>query len=144
MTNTQKWVLIFIAAFAILFLLTRITRDDKNELPGDYSFYNDEQTENNESSSQASEAMSVINRVGCVTCHGQDLKGTNMAPGLYNIAEYWDRNGLINYLRNPESYSGNERFEEYKEQYNMIMPAYGNVDVKDLGTIADYLLTLED
>ena len=145
MTNTQKWVALFVAAFAILFFLTRITRDETEELPDDYEFYGGEQNGSAVSAqADGTGPMALITKTGCVTCHGADLKGGNMAPGLYNLTKYWERDGLINYLRNPSSYSGDDRFKEYKEQYNVIMPAYNNIDVKELGVIADYLLSLED
>jgi hypothetical protein len=36
-----------------------------------------------------------------------------------------------------------DRFKDYKAKYpNVIMPSYNNVDVKDLGKIAEYLLQL--
>ena len=65
-----------------------------------------------------------------------------MAPALINIKQHWTRDGLINYLRNPSSYSGDARFDEYRTKYkNIMMPSYGNLDVKDLGKMVEYLLT---
>jgi mono/diheme cytochrome c family protein len=89
-------------------------------------------------------ALSLINRMNCVSCHGVDLKGTKLGPSLYSAKEYWSRDNLINYLRNPSSYSGDDRFEAYKKEYNSIMPSFSNHDVKDLGVVADYLLGLEE
>jgi len=86
----------------------------------------------------------LIQSFGCNNCHGSDLAGTNMGPSLKGLKEFWsNRDNLINYLRNPNSYMDSDRFKEYKAKYpNGIMPSYGNKDVKDLGKIADYLLTL--
>ncbi len=80
---------------------------------------------------------------GCVTCHGNDLTGSKSGPSLKGIKQYWSsRDNLINYLRNPNSYMDSDRFKDYKEKYpGTIMPPYNNKDVKDLGKIADFLLT---
>ena len=61
-----------------------------------------------------------------------------------DIKKYWSRDQLINYLRNPNSFMSSERFQDYKAKYsNVIMPSYTNIDVKDLGKIAEYLLELK-
>ena len=83
----------------------------------------------------------LIANLGCVNCHGSDLNGTNSGPSLKMIKGYWTRDALINYLRSPVSYSRDERFEKYQQQFpNVVMPSFSNVDVKQLGKIADYLL----
>jgi hypothetical protein len=138
MTNAQKWVALFLGLFFLLFILQK-TADDE-EVYEDIDFYGGEEVE----SSPEDNALSLINRMNCVSCHGVDLKGTSIGPGLYSAREYWSRDNLINYLRNPASYSGDDRFEAYKKEYNSIMPSYSNYDVKDLGIIADYLLGLEE
>ena len=81
-----------------------------------------------------------------MSCHGNDLKGRqNLGPGLYNAAEHFNRDELINYLRNPSDYSGDPRFDEYANQFkNIMMPSYDNLEVKDLGKIADYILSLKE
>ncbi|MGK9368265.1 c-type cytochrome [Melioribacter sp. Ez-97] len=135
MTNAQKWLTAFLGIFLALFILGRITQKDETfSLPENY-------TEKTMQSNQELDAMSLIRQTGCVSCHGQNLEGTKIAPALTNIKEHWTRDGLINYLRNPSSYSGDDRFKEYKLKYkNIVMPAYNNMDVKDLGKIADFLL----
>lgn len=86
----------------------------------------------------------MVGNWGCQTCHGQDLKGTVMAPTLMNLAKNYDRDRLINYLRNPNSFMDSDRFKEFKEKYkNIVMPAYNNKDIKELGKVADYLLGLQ-
>lgn len=137
MTNAQKWIAAFLVLFLVLFALSRLTKEEDEYIdePG-YS-------ETFESNEQI-DGLTLINRVGCTSCHGVDLKGSNLAPGLYSAKEYWSRDKLINYLRNPSSYSGDERFEAYKEKYKSIMPSFSNIDVKQLGVIADYLLSLEE
>ncbi|MGK9475497.1 c-type cytochrome [Melioribacter sp. OK-6-Me] len=135
MTNAQKWLTAFFGIFLLLFILGRILQKEETlSLPENYS-------EKTMQSNQELDAMTLIRQNGCVSCHGQNLEGSTIAPALVNIKEHWTRDRLINYLRNPSSYSSDERFKEYKLKYkNIVMPAYNNLDVKDLGKIADFLL----
>ncbi|MFH0736441.1 MAG: cytochrome c [bacterium] len=139
MTNAQKWIAAFLGVFILLFAITKLTQKDESENSGAPA-----QTtmENSNSETEQNEGLALINRAGCINCHGADLKGTQMAPSLVNAKEYWKRESLINYLRNPSSYSSDARFIEYKNKYNSIMPPYQNIDVKDLGKMADYILKL--
>lgn len=136
MTNAQKWILTFLTLFVVLSVITWVT-------------YDNEPASNNmgammqQGDMQENEGLALANKIGCTNCHGGDLKGGNMAPSLVSAKDYWKRNDLINYLRNPESYGNNERILRYKEQYRSVMPAYENIDVKDLGKIADYILNLK-
>ena len=140
MTNAQKWIAAFLGIFLFLFVLSKVTKKNDNYF---------EETENYENKTeepaQEISGLTLINRVGCTNCHGNDLKGTKLAPNLHGVQEFWPtRDALINYLRNPQSYSRDERFEEYKKQYRTMMPAFNNVDIKDLGKIADHILSLEE
>jgi hypothetical protein len=137
MTNAQKWVAVFLVLFVILFIIGKATKEEEGF--GDTDFYG----ESSEAAPELS-GLELIKNVGCMRCHGEDLKGTALAPGLYEAKELFGRNELINYLRNPSAYDGDERFEKYRDKYSStIMPSYANQDVKDLGKIADYLLSLE-
>lgn len=136
MTNAQKWLAAFLGLFIILFLLERIT--NKKEEP---AISENKYAEKTMQSNEEKDGLQLIRENGCTSCHGQNLEGSNIAPALVNIKENWDRDNLINYLRNPSSFS-NEKLKEYRVKYkNIIMPSFGNLDVKDLGKIADYLLT---
>ncbi len=137
MTNAQKWISAFLGLFLILFILGRMTKEEEQLPKMKYD-------SGNQGSEQAGDVdgLTLIKQNGCITCHGQALDGTNMAPALVNIKEHWSRDALINYLRNPSAYDGDKRFEEYRQKYkNIMMPSYGNLDVKDLGKMAEYLLT---
>lgn len=135
MTNTQKWLAAFLGLFIVLFILGRITKP--KEEPITASNY----TEKTMQSNEEKDGLTLIRENGCTSCHGQNLEGSNIAPALVQINKYWDRDKLINYLRNPSSYS-NERLKQYRLKYkNIVMPSFNNLDVKDLGKIADYLLT---
>ncbi|MGQ9798939.1 MAG: c-type cytochrome [Ignavibacterium sp.] len=138
MTKPQIWVATFLFLFIILFLIQKATKT--NEPEKDFSQMGSSmmQQESNENLS----GEQLMNNFGCLNCHGANLEGTPMGPDLVNLKELWSRDNLINYLRNPNSFMSQKRFQEYREKYpNMLMPAYGNKDVKDLGKIADYLLT---
>jgi cytochrome c553 len=134
MSNAQKWIAAFLGLFIILFIIGRVTRkedDTSNTAMGQMTTQ----------TSQDADGKTLIQRSGCVSCHGEDLNGTQVAPALTGLKEHWTRDALINYLRNPSSYNGDKRFDEYRMKYkNAVMPSYGNLDVKDLGKISDYLL----
>lgn len=134
MTNAQKWVAAFLVLFIALFGLSKITENEE-EFVEDVDYYG-------ESTTDVEDGLSMFRKSGCVSCHGADLQGTKVGPALASVKTYWDRDALINYLRNPSAYSGDDRFEAYRNKYkNIVMPAYSNLDVKDLGKMADYLLS---
>jgi len=138
MTKPQIWVATFLALFILLFLLSRLTKEDTVSTTTESPIPQTGMT------SEELSAKELINKLGCITCHGNELQGTRMGPSLYHVSEFWSRDKLINYLRNPSSFADTERFKKYIEQYpGMIMPAFGNIEVKDLGKIADYLLELK-
>lgn len=138
MTKPQIWVAAFLALFIILFMLGRMTK--KEEPVKDFSGMDNQMGEQTTAELTGDK---LIQSFGCVNCHGADLAGTNMAPSLRGLKGFWSsRDNLINYLRNPNSFMDSDRFKAYRAKYpNGIMPSYGNKDVKDLGKIADYLLT---
>lgn len=138
MTNAQKWVALFLVLFIILFALEKATKKEE-----DLSGMMEMSQNMGNTSSQELSPKDLIIKNGCLKCHGGSLEGTAMAPGLKNLSQYWSREKLISYLRNPKSYSGDERFKEYTKKYPQFMPSFGNLDVKDLGKMADYLLELK-
>lgn len=134
MTNAQKWLAAFLGVFLLLFIIGRITKKEESnisQMPGQMS----------QQQSNDADGLTLIKQNGCTSCHGAELNGSVSAPALINIKQYWTRDKLINYLRNPSSYSGDSRFNDYRQKYNSIMPSFDNIDVKGLGKIADYLLT---
>jgi len=139
MTKPQIWVSVFLALFILLFILGRITKKEKEES----NFTPQNEMQNSEGTGTDLTAGELMNRFGCYNCHGNDLKGTNLAPALQNLSEFWSRDKLINYLRNPSSYMDSDRFIEYRKKYpGAMMPPFSNIDIKDLGKISDYLLGL--
>jgi mono/diheme cytochrome c family protein len=139
MTKPQIWVAVFLVLFIVLFMIGRLTKEE--ETMKDLSGMNDSAM--GQQSSEELTGDKLIQSFGCINCHGSNLAGTNMGPSLKGLKQFWsNRDNLINYLRNPNSFMDKDRFKEYKVKYpNGIMPSYGNKDVKDLGKIVDYLLT---
>lgn len=139
MTKPQIWVAVFLLLFIVLFMIGRLTKEE--EVIKDFSEMN-EPTMGEQTASELT-GDKLIQTFGCINCHGSNLQGSNMGPSLIGLKEFWSsREDLINYLRNPNSFMDKDRFKEYKVKYpNGIMPSYNNKDVKDLGKIADYLLT---
>lgn len=139
MTKPQIWVAAFLVLFILLFLLQRATKQSELKHPN----VNMNPVPQTNLASDTVSPKELIARIGCVNCHGSDLNGTSKGPSLVGVNQYWSRDQLINYLRNPNSYMSSKRFKDYKEKYpGVIMPSYNNIDVKDLGKIADYLLQL--
>jgi hypothetical protein len=139
MTKPQIWVAAFLFLFIVLFMIGRLTREEEpmRDLSG---------MDNSQMGGQTNTELTgdkLVMSFGCVNCHGADLAGTNSGPSLRGLKEFWgSRDALINYLRNPNSFMDSDRFKAYRSKYSSgIMPSFGNKNVKDLGKIADYLLT---
>lgn len=136
MTKPQVWVAAVLVLFFLLFFLEKNTqRSDVQQktMPN--------LTTGTEQSSKTKTPDQLVASLGCTGCHGGDLAGTKMAPDLHNVKQNWSRDKLINYLRNPSSYMDSDRFKNFKAKYpGIIMPSFSNIDIKDLGKIADYLL----
>ena len=140
MTKPQIWVAAFLVVFILLFMLQKLTQEE--ETTRDLSSAMNSQMMEESTTGSDLSAEELISNFGCTNCHGGNLQGTQMAPALTNLSQYWGKESLLNYLRNPNDFMNQERFIEYKEKYpNQIMPPYGNKDIKDLGKIVDYLLT---
>ena len=136
MTKSQIWIASLLLMFLILFGISQLTQKESennsvNNLPGS----------GNSGASNEQTVETLIKANGCTSCHGTDFKGTDLAPALVGVKQYWsNREDLITYLRNPSSFMGKERFENYREKYtSVVMPSFNNLNVKDLGKIADYV-----
>jgi len=138
MTKPQIWVATFLFLFIILFMIGRLTREE--EPARDLSGMNNSPMGDQTNAELTGDKLIIS--FGCTNCHGADIAGTNSAPSLKELKQFWgSRDALINYLRNPNSFMDSDRFKGYRAKYpNGIMPSFGNKNVKDLGKIADYLL----
>ncbi|MDP3148265.1 MAG: c-type cytochrome [Ignavibacteria bacterium] len=143
MTKTQIWSAAFLGIFVILFFLQKFAGTEYGSAPSMGAGMPQQNQANDSMASTEATGDVLVKQFNCNSCHGSDLKGTNMSPALVGLKTYYDRDKLINYLRNPNAYLEEERFKAYKDKFkNIVMPAYGNKDVKELGKIADYLLGL--
>jgi mono/diheme cytochrome c family protein len=139
MTKPQVWVAGVLVLFFLLFFLEKNTERSDVQPKGIPNM----NTGTDQSSKDKSPGQLVAS-LGCTGCHGGDLAGSNMAPDLHKLKGNWSRDELINYLRNPSSYMNSEDFKNFRALYpNAIMPSFSNIDVKELGKIADYLLQLQ-
>ncbi len=138
MTKPQIWIAAVLVLFFLLFFLEKSTKrsDVQPEVTPPV-------TQQTQQSNRTKTPEQLISSIGCTGCHGSDLTGTNMAPDIHGVGKYWSRDALINYLRNPSSYMSSDRFKAYRAKYNVIMPSFNNIDIKELGKIADYLLKLK-
>jgi len=84
MTKPQIWVAAFLAAFILLSFFKRL---QKRRSPRDLS----SQMNNPMSEENATElsGQQLISNFGCTNCHGNDLAGTNIAPALTNLTQFW-------------------------------------------------------
>ncbi|MCU7496911.1 MAG: cytochrome c [Ignavibacteria bacterium] len=139
MTKTQIWVAAFLGLFIILFGISHISNNNE---PSSQAGMNG-QMESVQPEGNEANASALLKNNGCTSCHGSDLNGTNLAPSLVNVKQNWNRDELIAYLRNPSSFMDSERFAAYRQRYSsVVMPPFNNLDIKDLGKIADYLMKL--
>jgi cytochrome c2 len=139
MTKPQIWVAAFLFIFIALFVLQKITKQAE-EPP---ALMNESPLINQELSSELT-GYDLMSKHGCLNCHGNSLQGTPMGPVLQDLKALWDKENLISYLRNPNLFMDQKRFIEYRKKYNkMIMPAYNDVDAKELEVIVDYLLNVK-
>jgi cytochrome c553 len=139
MTKPQAWIAAVLILFFLLFFLEKNTQRSDVQQKGMPNL-----TAQTNQASKAKTPDQLVASLGCTGCHGSDLTGTRMAPDLHNLKQNWSRDELINYLRNPSSYIDSERFKNFKAMYpGVIMPSFSNIDVKELGKVADYLLQLQ-
>lgn len=86
----------------------------------------------------------VFRLQGCITCHGLDGHGTNMAPDLRGVARHWTREQLIEYFKNPPEYiRKDDRLREQKKRYSLNMPLYGLLRQEELENVADHVLSIQ-
>jgi hypothetical protein len=96
------------------------------------------------SEAQASEARKLFVDEGCPMCHGEMGQGVEeLGPALRELKPYWDRERLMSYIEDPESFrAAHPDFEDRRdESFNMEMPSYDYLSVEQRGLLADWLLT---
>ena len=145
MSKSLLWVGATFLLFTILLLLGRLTKEHYEMKNAPNAMMQTEAKASTDNTSNKDlTGQQLVAKLGCTNCHGSDLSGTKMAPNIHKVKQYWSRQSLINYLRNPSSYMSTSRFEAYRAKYpNTVMPAFNNINVKDLGKVADYVLSLQ-
>lgn len=138
MTNAQKWVTVFLILFVLLLALSKLTNKDEKSSAANYS---EENVNPNETVQINAEKLISQNR--CLTCHGRDLGGSGMGPSLTNLSDNWEKDALINYLKDPSSFLNTARMAVLKEKYGSDMPAVKNLSNDELSAIAEFLLKLK-
>jgi cytochrome c553 len=79
--------------------------------------------------------------LGCAKCHGANREGQRSGPPLIGLADHWQEESLLEYLRSPKTFvQSNPRLSYLDEQYPIAMPAYGTTDEEDLRKLADFIL----
>jgi len=139
MTNAQKWVTVFLLLFVLLLALSKLTnKDEKSSSEANYS---EENVNPNETVQINAEKLISQNR--CLTCHGRDLGGSGMGPSLTNLSDNWEKDALINYLKDPSSFLNIARMAVLREKYGSDMPAVKNLSNDEISAIAEFLLKLK-
>ena len=86
--------------------------------------------------SRTKTAEQLYSTLGCTSCHGEDMAGTEK-----DLDEYWTRDMLVKYLNNTTAFMDSARFVKYQEKYKQyIMPSFDTVDVDELQMLAEYLI----
>ena len=79
--------------------------------------------------------------LGCAKCHGDNREGQRSGPALIKIADHWNEDELLEYLRSPRTFvESNPRLSYLDEQYPIAMPAYASTNEEDLRKLAEYIL----
>ncbi len=83
----------------------------------------------------------VYSSLGCASCHGADLAGTNAAPSLAGLSAHWTTEELVAYLQDPVTVQQQRPRLQYRlEQYPLQMPGYASHPRADLEALATFLL----
>lgn len=83
----------------------------------------------------------LYSSLGCASCHGTDMAGTEQGPELKNLDEYWTRDKLVMYLNKTTSFIDSARMVKYQNKYKgFIMHSYDTVNVDQLQMLAEYLV----
>ncbi len=80
----------------------------------------------------------------CVMCHGENGEGRSSAPSLHGLRQYYTKEQLVEYFRDPSAYSDKTpRLAERRGMYPRMMPSFRNAEQSELEQLADYVLSLE-
>lgn len=61
--------------------------------------------------------------MGCARCHGTQLEGTRLGPGLLGLDTVWNEETLMEYLNNPADVRARTpRLQELGQRFDVHMP----------------------
>jgi cytochrome c553 len=79
----------------------------------------------------------------CGNCHGHAAEGSKAGPALNGLAEHWDEEALIAYLKDPRGIQATvPRLQVLSGQFPINMPPMPEPTDEQLGILARYLLEL--
>jgi cytochrome c553 len=85
----------------------------------------------------------VYKSASCSMCHGAERAGTDMAPPLVKLSEYWVPETLERYLLDPEGYAAtDERLRDQAKQYSMKMPPWSESE-EEMAALINWLLEIK-
>jgi mono/diheme cytochrome c family protein len=134
MSNAQKWVAVVLVSFLVLLFVGFLTNPEEENYLNNFS-------ENQSQQIEEKSTQQIYLDADCVTCHGANQEGTENGPSLKNLSTKWTKQEIISYLRNPDDFKNDDRILALNSKYpDSFMPNYNNMDIKDLGKLADLLL----
>jgi cytochrome c553 len=80
----------------------------------------------------------------CVMCHGDNGEGKASAPALRMLKQYYTKDQLIEYLKDPNAYADKTpRLAERRGMFPRMMPSFRSTEPAELEQLAEYVLSLE-
>ncbi len=77
----------------------------------------------------------------CAGCHGEERAGGRLAPPLRGLAQHWDEEKLVRFLRDPVAFRQDDsRIRSMAARYPSKMPPVGTSDAEKLRVLALFLL----
>ncbi|MBI9072871.1 MAG: cytochrome c [Melioribacteraceae bacterium] len=140
MTNAQKWIVLILVIFSVLFLVAKMT--EKEESIDDLDFYKDSE-QVTETVKKEVDALSLMASNRCFMCHTKSLAGSGAGPDIRTVSENWEKEDLVKYLKNPKDFADDLRLAELRSKYRSPMTGVNNLTDEEITRIADYLLNLK-
>ena len=94
--------------------------------------------------SAADAGKELFSAKNCVMCHGDNGEGRSSAPALRMLKQYYTKNQLIEYLKDPNAYADKTpRLAERRGMYPRMMPSFKSSEAAELEQLAEYVLSLQ-
>jgi mono/diheme cytochrome c family protein len=80
---------------------------------------------------------------GCTLCHAEDGAGTTFGPSLQGKKQFWTREKLVEYLKNPLAYGEKDkRLSEQARKFTLPMARFDMLTPEELSALADHVLSM--